>query len=125
MSIGFEDWELYLSISEITDKFSYIPEPLLRYRRHDNASRDISAQSKLPQVVANLEELHPKLYNLRFYYWLESYRLKNALVELVKYPFKLARHTKSHAVKKLRSHPNATVSKVVLGAHSKLNKDRK
>lgn len=125
MSIGFEDWELYLSISEITDKFSYIPEPLLRYRRHDNASRDISAQSKLPQVVANLEELHPKLYNLRFYYWLESYRLKNALVELVKYPFKLARHTKSHAVKKLRSHPDAAVSKVVLGAHSKLNKDRK
>lgn len=97
-SIGFEDWELNLNLSKITKRFSYIPEPLLLYRRHSGSSRDNNAQQKIEIVVKLLEKLHPELYNLRYYFWLETSRAIDSLKQLIKYPFYLLRHTYYHGL---------------------------
>lgn len=101
MSDGFEDWELNLKISKITNRFEYINEPLLMYRRHDSASRDATAQQKIPLIVKRLEAKHPDLYNLNYYLWLETYRVKDSLLSIMKYPFYVMRHIKSHLYKKV------------------------
>jgi len=88
MSIGFEDWELYLTMSTLTKKFSYINEPIFLYRRHEGSSRDGQSQAKLPAVVKCLEELHPELYGLGFFWWLELYRVKGYFKEIVKLPYR-------------------------------------
>lgn len=119
MSIGFEDWELYLSISELSAQFSYVNKPLFYYRRHEGASRDILAQNKLPIVMKYLEELHPKLYRLNYYWWFEAYRSKEHVKELLKLPLYLGRHTKSHIVKHSLKNPDRLASKVVANVRKK------
>ncbi len=96
--IGFEDWELNLSLSKITKRFYYIPEPLLRYRRHEGASRDSNAQQKHEQVVKLLEKKHPELYNLRYYIWLETDRAKVYFKGIALYPFYVLRHMYYHSI---------------------------
>lgn len=103
MKDGFEDWEINLKISKTTSNFKYIKEPLLMYRRHETASRDANAQQKLPMIVKRLENKHPDLYNLKFYIWLETSRAKNEFIGLVKYPFLILRHAKSHLHKKIKA----------------------
>ena len=104
LSIGYEDWELNLKLSKVTDRFQYLAEPLLLYRRHEGASRDNNAQQKIAQVVKILERLHPDLYNLRFYWWLETNTVISHVKYLVKYPFLMLKHTYFHTIMGLDRH---------------------
>lgn len=97
-SIGYEDWELNLKLSKITSRFSYLREPLLLYRRHDGASRDNNAQQKLVQVIKLLERQHPELYHVRYYWWLETIRAIDSTKDLIKYPFRIFKHTYFHTI---------------------------
>jgi GT2 family glycosyltransferase len=96
--MGYEDWEINLKISKLTNKFCYIPEPLLNYRRHEGASRDNNAQQKLVMVTKLLEKIHPELYNLRYYWWLETNRAIDSAKRVAKYPFLLIKHTYYHTI---------------------------
>jgi len=120
MSIGFEDWELYLTMSTLTKKFSYINEPIFLYRRHEGSSRDGQSQAKLPAVVKCLEELHPELYGLGFFWWLELYRVKGYFKEIVKLPYRLLKHSYHHAIIAAKKHPHKCVSRVVIGTRNKI-----
>lgn len=103
-SIGFEDWELNLKLSKITKKFIYLPESLLLYRRHEGASRDNNAQQKLVIVVKLLEKTHPELYNLRYYWWLESKRALDGGKAILKYPYLMLKHAYFHTIMALDRH---------------------
>lgn len=111
-SIGFEDWELNIKLSRLNTLFSYLPEPLLKYRRHDGASRDNNAQQKIVTVVKMLESKYPDLYNLRYYWWIETSIMINSLKLIAKYPFALSKHTYYHAIMGLDriSHKNRLIS---------------
>lgn len=104
LSIGYEDWELNLRLSKLTKHFQYLPEPLLLYRRHEGASRDNNAQHRLKDVIKLLERMHPELYTLRYYWWLETSRAWEGAKTLVKYPFLLLDHTYHHAIIVLDRH---------------------
>ncbi len=65
LHFGYEDWELYLGLAEINARFYYVSDPLFYYRRHEGASRDLDAQSKLEHAKAEIQSLHPGLYNRR------------------------------------------------------------
>lgn len=124
MSIGFEDWELYLTLSELTNRFFYINKPLFLYRRHEGASRDVSAQTKMPKVIKYLEELHPKLYRLPYYWWLESYRTKTHVVEIIKFLPRLLKHTYYHTVMHAMANPKKPLPKMILALRTALKRRR-
>jgi GT2 family glycosyltransferase len=98
MSIGFEDWEINIKLSRLTDRFTYLPKPLLLYRRHEGASRDSHAQQKYTKVVKLLENHHPDLYNLRYYLWVETRRALDSARLIAGYPYRSAKHIYHHTI---------------------------
>jgi len=113
--IGFEDWEINLNLTKFTSRFSHIHEPLLNYRRHSGASRDNNAQQKIETVVKMLEKIHPDLFNIRFYVWLETSRAYTGLKQVVRYPFLVVRHVYYHSIMSLdKSSRNNNTLKIAL-----------
>ncbi len=107
-NFGYEDWELYVALAEINARFYYVPKPLFYYRRHEGASRDLDAQSKLEHAKLEIETLHPALYNRR-------HKLYSSLYAMITFGH---RRTPLQAVKDIRY---ITVTKLdALSKHSKL-----
>ena len=65
MSAGFEDWELYITLAEHGARGRRVAEPLLQYRRHEEAGRDASALSHRRELIQTIRELHPASYSRR------------------------------------------------------------
>lgn len=65
MSAGYEDWELYVSLSKLGARFAHVNKPLLFYRRHGENSRDIEAKKKVGKAKQNIRSLHPSLFTLK------------------------------------------------------------
>lgn len=89
MSFGYEDWELYIALAQANCRFRYVPEPLLNYRRHEAASRDIQAQEKLVHAQEKIRELHPLLFTwkyefLDFWHGVLIFYRQRSLLQIVK-----------------------------------------
>jgi len=127
MNLGFEDWELNLKLSKLTDKFYYLPEPLLNYRRHEGASRDNNAQQKLTLVTRLIEQLHPELFDLRYCWWFETNRLLASLKIVTAYPFRMAKHTYYHSIMGLdrRARNSRSLRRVATGLRTIKNRGKK
>ena len=65
MAAGFEDWELYLTLSEHRVRATWVGESLLSYRRHEDAGRDARARQQQHDIVQLIKSLHPRLYTRR------------------------------------------------------------
>jgi len=62
MKHGLEDWELYLSLTDINAKFSYVAEPIFLYRQHAQAmSRNAAVTEREKELYTLLLSLHPHL----------------------------------------------------------------
>lgn len=59
--VGFEDWDLWLSLLEAGFGGVYVPDVLFRYRLH-GAGRNGPALKKRPELEAQLRRRHPSLY---------------------------------------------------------------
>lgn len=89
LHFGYEDWELYLALAAINARFYYVADPLFYYRRHETTSRDLGAQSKLEHAKAEIELLHPELYNRRHkiyssLYAIITFGLRRTPVQVIK-----------------------------------------
>lgn len=64
MSHGYEDWELYLSLAGMGNKFAYNTSTSLNYRQHRNGvGRNIGAINRAELLFNTVRRLHPELYN--------------------------------------------------------------
>ena len=67
MSSGYEDWELYISLSELTDRFTHVDEPLLWYRQHGQGGRNHQADLEDSKLRDLIHQLHPNYNNFHAY----------------------------------------------------------
>lgn len=65
MDLGYEDWELYISLAELGAKFRHVNEPLLYYRRHQTTSRDLESHKHLLHAHRAVRKLHPGMFTLK------------------------------------------------------------
>lgn len=82
---SFEDWDLWLSITEAGYAGVYVPEPLFRYRLHGKG-RNVAALTQRRKLEHILEQRHPKLYQdptnkLYLAVSRTASRLRNALIK--------------------------------------------
>jgi len=63
MANGYEDWELYISLSELTDRFTHVAEPLLWYRQHGQGGRNHQADLEDSKLRDLIHSLHPNYMN--------------------------------------------------------------
>lgn len=61
MSLGYEDWDLWLSMLENGAQGTVIPEPLFLYRKHGRSMID-GAQERHEVLCAQIRENHPALF---------------------------------------------------------------
>ena len=99
MSAGYEDWELYVSLSELGATFAHVNKPLLFYRRHGENSRDIEAKKKVGKAKQNIRLLHPSLFTL-------TTKLKDIIYPFlhpgnIRTPLQLARDTRYKFISRL------------------------
>ena len=87
MKDGYEDWELMLSISEISQKFSFIPEFLLIYGDFNHGSRNKTVDGE--KLREKVMKLHPALYSRKFfaYHYITSAFLYARLILVCGYKF--------------------------------------
>ena len=62
---AWEDWDLWLRLLESGRYGVAVPEPLLRYRRHETTSRNPPSRRKAIQALNAVRALHPDLYGRR------------------------------------------------------------
>ncbi|HQM52619.1 MAG TPA: hypothetical protein PLI86_05790, partial [bacterium] len=61
MSLGYEDWDFWLSMLENGAQGTVIPEPLFLYRKHGRSMID-GAQERHKFLCAQIRENHPALF---------------------------------------------------------------
>lgn len=63
MSVGLEDWEMYVSLVEIGAKPFYLPVPLVKYRQHHQIlSRRAGYAHLEKELFKQMRDLHPGFY---------------------------------------------------------------
>jgi glycosyltransferase involved in cell wall biosynthesis len=62
---AWEDWDIWLRLLEAGKYGVAVPEPLLRYRRHDTTSRNPPSRWKAIQALRAVAAMHPGLYGRR------------------------------------------------------------
>lgn len=63
MSLGYEDWELYLSLAEKGYDFIYTTKTALKYRQHrSGVGRNIGAITRAELLFSTVRRLHPSIY---------------------------------------------------------------
>jgi glycosyltransferase involved in cell wall biosynthesis len=62
---AWEDWDFWLRLLESGKYGVAVPEPLLRYRRHETTSRNPPSRWKALQALRAVAEMHPGLYGAR------------------------------------------------------------
>ena len=87
MSLGLEDWEMYVSLIEIGAKPKYLPEPLVKYRQHHTTiSRRTGYANLEKKLVRQMRDLHPSYYRKNSYYLVVAAGVLRIIVYTVRYP---------------------------------------
>ena len=60
-AVGYEDWDLWLRMIERGERGTYVPEPLLLWRRHEGNSRNPSLDGSASEAAAVIRARHPEL----------------------------------------------------------------
>jgi glycosyltransferase involved in cell wall biosynthesis len=61
-SLGYEDYELWIRMLANGYTGTFVPEPLLRYRRHPGGSRNAFPRSTLKRLHFDVAVRHPRLF---------------------------------------------------------------
>lgn len=62
---AWEDWDFWLRLLESGKDGVAVPEPLLRYRRHESTSRNPPSRWRALQALRAVAAMHPALYERR------------------------------------------------------------
>jgi glycosyltransferase involved in cell wall biosynthesis len=63
---GYEDWDFWLALAERGHRGTYVPEPLLSWRRHEAASRNPLSARRWQQAYDLMARRHAALRNRRY-----------------------------------------------------------
>ncbi len=64
MSLGLEDWELYISLAEIGARFGHYKQPIFKYRQHnDGSNRNLLFQKSHDELKLTMRQLHNEYFN--------------------------------------------------------------
>jgi glycosyltransferase involved in cell wall biosynthesis len=59
--LALEDWDFWLKMIEAGKRGTYVPQPLLRWRRHEGGSRNPEAEETLARSIAAIRDRHARL----------------------------------------------------------------
>lgn len=98
MKFGYEDWDFWLSISELGIRGYLIPETLFNHRKHGRTMTN-TAREKYKYLVRQLQENHPLLYREDGYKSIKDEYYESSVVN---YPVNLADRSEFNNSKKLK-----------------------
>jgi glycosyltransferase involved in cell wall biosynthesis len=58
---AFDDWDFWLTMVERGHRGTYVPKPLLRWRRHESGSKDPTSRGASEVETARIRQRHPEL----------------------------------------------------------------
>jgi glycosyltransferase involved in cell wall biosynthesis len=58
---GFDDWDFWLTMLELGHRGTYVPKPLLHWRRHEGGSKDPASRGASEVETERVRERHPGL----------------------------------------------------------------
>lgn len=61
--VGYEDWEFWVRMVAQRKRGTYVPEPLLNWRRHSAGSRDPSTEATRERALSAIRSRHRLLYD--------------------------------------------------------------
>ena len=59
---AFDDWDFWLTMVERGYRGTYVPKPLLHWRRHSTGSKDPTSRGRAEVEAARIRERHAELY---------------------------------------------------------------
>ena len=89
--LGFDDWDFWLRMLEHGKRGTYVPKPLLHWRRHHAGSRNPRSPREIAQARQQVADLHPQLFEAVGQSGTLSYILLDRGVGLVDRVFKISR----------------------------------
>jgi glycosyltransferase involved in cell wall biosynthesis len=68
---AFDDWDFWLTMVERGHRGTYVPKPLLLWRRHEGGSKNPASRGTAATETARIRARHASLRAPRFLYWLD------------------------------------------------------